>query len=90
MVDEDVITGNTTDKSVTLFVVKPLYCALFFHVFPLLVADPAIAGGSSVLSGAAPGIHPGNTDPFRVCCGIDERLWQTPDRIGKTISAGKE
>jgi len=33
MVDEDVITGSATDKTVALFVIKPLYCALFFHFF---------------------------------------------------------
>jgi hypothetical protein len=33
MVDEDVITGSATDKTIALFVVKPLYCALFFHSF---------------------------------------------------------
>ena len=49
-----------------------------------------MAGGSSVLFGAAPGIQPGNIDPFRVCCGIDEKLGQTPDRIGVTIRVGKE
>jgi hypothetical protein len=33
-----------------------------------------MAGGSSFLFGAAPGIQPGNTNPFRVCRGIDEKL----------------
>jgi hypothetical protein len=33
MVDEDVVTGSATDKTVALFIVKPLYCALFFHIF---------------------------------------------------------
>jgi hypothetical protein len=33
MVHEHVVTGSAADKSVTLIVVKPLYCALFFHFF---------------------------------------------------------
>jgi hypothetical protein len=49
-----------------------------------------MAGGLSFLFGAAPKIQPGNTYPFRVCCGIDEKLGQTPDRIDTTIRVSKE
>jgi hypothetical protein len=32
----------------------------------------------------------GNTYPFRVCCGIYEKLGQTPNRIGETIPLSEE
>ena len=33
VMDEDVISGIAADKTITFFVIKPLYCSLFFHLF---------------------------------------------------------
>lgn len=33
VVHEDIVPGSTADKSITLFVIKPLYGSLFFHLF---------------------------------------------------------
>jgi len=33
MMYKDIFTGIAADKPITLFVVKPLHCALFFHFF---------------------------------------------------------
>jgi hypothetical protein len=35
MMHEYIIAGSRTDKSITLFIVEPLHCALFFHVSPI-------------------------------------------------------
>jgi len=51
-----------------------------------------MAGGPSVMFGAAPEIQPGNTDLFRVCFwhSLMKSWGQTPDRMSKTIRLYKE
>jgi len=36
MMHENVFTGSWTDEAIALVIVEPLYCALFFHVPPVL------------------------------------------------------
>jgi hypothetical protein len=76
MMYEDVVSGCAADKSITFLIVKPLYCALFFH-FSSVIADPAIAGiifGSIAFCvGAFPEIQAGNTKPIQESAvGIDK------------------
>jgi hypothetical protein len=63
MVYEDVIAGLAADKPITLFVVKPLYCALFFHfsLFVLLILQWQV--DHLYCLALLRGIQPENTDP---------------------------